>query len=109
MGRSRDGEFRFFRPDGWEMPQAPGIRRTGIGRTKSKTRGTGNGHMSPNVEVSPVPASTDPLADPLAALAARLLGNGVVIDADTGFPSWDGKPLNLAWAIDGYRGLGSAD
>ncbi len=111
--RSRDGELRFFRPDGKEMPAAPGVRGTEPKATKSETSGARNGHRCRKVAVSPLSASTDPLADPLAdplgALAARLLGDGVVVDADTGFPTWDGKPLNLAWAVDGYRGLGSAD
>jgi hypothetical protein len=93
---SRDGELRFLRPDGQEMPEAPG----------TCTRYVSPSYMSPQTNESPSSPITDPLADPLAALAARLLGDGVVVDARTGFPTWDGKPLNLAWAVNGYWRLG---
>ena len=75
--RSAEGELRFLRPNGWEIPSVP-----------------------------PVPALVQ---DPLEALLTRLVEDGVSIDANTGFPTWEGGPLDLAAAVDGYRQLGRVD
>ncbi|MGB5163270.1 MAG: DUF222 domain-containing protein [Thermoanaerobaculia bacterium] len=68
---SQDGELRFFRPQGWEIPTVP-----------------------------PLPPLFE---DPLAELSSLLDDEGVSIDAGTGFPTWEGGPLDLGWAIEGYR------
>jgi len=77
--RSSDGEPCFFRPDGREMPAAP-----------------------------PALTSEDSCksADPQIALSSRLLEDGVVIDSDTGYPTWQGGPIDLAWAVEAYRRMG---
>ena len=72
--RSPEGELRFFRPQGWEIPYVPPPPRL--------------------------------FRDPLEALSTRLVEDGVSIDANTGFPRWDGRRLDLALAIDGMWHIG---
>ena len=66
-----DGELRFFRPQGWEIPSVP----------------------------PPPPL----IEDPLAELESLLDEGDISIDAQTGFPDWQGERLDLNWAVQGYR------
>ncbi|MGB5398804.1 MAG: DUF222 domain-containing protein, partial [Thermoanaerobaculia bacterium] len=68
-----NGELRFLRPQGWEIPSAP-----------------------------PEP---DLIQDSLDSLSSLLAEEDFSIDASTGFPTWEGGPLDLNWAIQGYRQL----
>jgi len=70
---SSDGELRFFRPQGWEIPYVP-----------------------------PPPVLS---REPLETLSVMLVEDGVSIDANTSFPTWEGGPLDLGWAVEGYRQL----
>jgi hypothetical protein len=69
-----DGELRFFRPQGWEIPTVP----------------------------PPPPLVEDPLAD----LSSLLDEEGVSINAGTGFPTWEGGPVDYGWAIEGMWSIG---
>ena len=71
--RSSDGELKFLRPQGWEIPYVP----------------------------PPPPLPQDPLEE----LSALLAEEDVSIKPETGFPTWEGGPLDLGWAIEGYRHL----
>ncbi len=71
--RSSDGELKFLRPQGWEIPYVP----------------------------PPPPLPQDPFEE----LSVLLEGEDISIDASTGFPTWEGGPLDLGWAIEGYRQL----
>ena len=56
---------------------------------------------SPHGYVLPdVPPSPQTPADAAAAVRARNTAAGVSIHAHTATPGWDGKPLNVGWAID---------
>jgi hypothetical protein len=68
-----NGELRFLRPEGWEIPT--------------------------------VPPPTRLFRDPLEELSTLLDEEGVSIDANTGFPTWNGERLDLNWAVQGYRQL----
>ena len=37
---------------------------------------------------------------PVDDLMAGLIDEGVIIDAWSSAPTWDGKPIDLAWAIE---------
>jgi len=50
-----------------------------------------------------VPPPTRLIEDPLAELSIRLDEEGISIDANTAFPTWDGGRLDLNWAVQGYR------
>ena len=63
-----DGIFRFFRPDGREIPQAP-----------------------------PLP---DLQEDAITALVDSLLELGVDVDWADNHPEWDGRRLDLGYALD---------
>lgn len=47
-------------------------------------------------------------ADPLALLNTQLAARGIVVDREAVLPSWDGAPLDLAWAVDRLRPVGAA-
>ena len=47
-------------------------------------------------------------ADPLLSLKSRLATRGIVVDREAALPSWDGTPLDLAWAVDRLRPVGAA-
>jgi hypothetical protein len=59
-------------------------------------------------EIPFVPPAVALTRDPLEALSTRLVEEGVSIDAKTGFPTWEGGPLDLSAAIDGLRQRGRA-
>lgn len=69
-----DGEARFYRPDGYELREAPGLP----------------------------PIS----GDPLDSLAADLARRGIEVERAS-MPTWDGTPLDVAWAVDRLRGVGA--
>ena len=46
--------------------------------------------------------------DALAALAESLVEAGVDLEEMPGYPEWDGSALDLAWAVDGLRSIGTA-
>ena len=68
-----DGQLRFFRPQGWEIPYLP----------------------------PPPPLPQDPLEE----LSVLLEEEDISIDASSGFPTWEGEPIDLGWAIEGLRQL----
>jgi len=70
---SPDGELRFFRPQGWEIPG--------------------------------VPPSPPLIEDPLEEFSSLLDEEDTSIDGGRSLPTWDGKPVDLGWAIEGYRQL----
>ncbi len=47
-------------------------------------------------------------ADPLILLNTQLAARNVVVDREAALPSWDGTPLDLAWAVDRLRPVGAA-
>ncbi len=56
----------------------------------------------------PIPEAPAPPrlnGDPVARLRRRHAELGLAIDATTGLPTWDGKPLDLAMAVDGLRAV----
>ncbi len=55
------------------------------------------------VEAPALPAAG---SEPRAALVDGLASRGIVVDHDAGLPSWDGTPLQLAWAVDCLREVG---
>jgi len=71
--RSSDGELKFLRPQGWEIPYVP----------------------------PPPPLPQDPLEE----LSVLLEEGDISIDASSGFPTWEGEPIDLGWAIEGLRQL----
>lgn len=46
--------------------------------------------------------------DVVAPLTAGLAVRGIVVDDEAALPSWDGTPLDLAWAVDRLRPVGMA-
>ncbi len=50
-----------------------------------------------------MPALPPLTVEPIAALTASLLDRGVEVDGAASIPSWDGTPLDLAWAVDRLR------
>ena len=64
----RDGELRFFRPDGRPLVEAPALPASGTSR----------GRRSLTASHRAASSST----------------------SEAGLPSWDGTPLDLAWAVD---------
>jgi len=74
---ARDGEPSFFRRDGQPVPLADEPLREPLGCSRA--------------------AGTD--ADVVAALRASHAAHGVVIDATTAFPRWDGEPLDAHLAV----------
>jgi len=49
------------------------------------------------------PALPLPPGEPVTALAARLAGHGVAVDAHATLPDWQGGPVDYGWAIDWLR------
>ena len=49
------------------------------------------------------PALPLPAGEPVTALAARLAGHGVAVDAHATLPDWWGGPVDYALAIDLLR------
>jgi hypothetical protein len=45
-------------------------------------------------------------AEPLRGLEEQLATCGIEIDSAAGLPSWDGSPLDLAWAVNCLRAVG---
>ncbi len=56
-------------------------------------------------EIPYVPPPPRLSRDPLEELSVLLIEDDVTIDAGTGFPTWEGGPVDLGWAIEGYRRL----
>ena len=56
-------------------------------------------------EIPSAPPEPDLIQDPLDSLSSLLVEEDVSIDASTGFPTWEGGPLDLNWAVQGYRRL----
>jgi len=54
------------------------------------------------VAVPPVPGLT---ADPVGSLQEQLVGDGIEIDETTGMPDWDGRPVDMGWAVEWLRGV----
>ena len=54
----------------------------------------------------PAPEAPPIGTDALRGLADHLASNGTEIDVTAGLPSWDGSPLDLAWAVDCLRAVG---
>ncbi len=68
------GEALFYRPDGRPLPAAPAM-----------------------------PAIPVTAGEPIPALVARLARQGVAVHAKETLPTWDGGPVDYAWAIDALR------
>jgi len=60
-------------------------------------------------EIPSVPPAPALSLDPLETLSVLLDKEGISIDANTGFPRWDGGRLDLNWAIQGYRQMGQTE
>jgi hypothetical protein len=50
------------------------------------------------IAIAPAPCELD--RDGAEALAASNEESGLEIDAQTGFPGWDGERIDYAWAVD---------
>ena len=57
--------------------------------------------------IAEAPTLPTVLGDPLGALAADLAARGVAVADEAALPSWDGTPLELAWAVDCLRAVGT--
>ena len=56
----------------------------------------------------PAPEAPPIGTDALRGLTDHLASNGTEIDLTAGLPSWDGSPLDLAWAVDCLRAVGKS-
>ena len=63
-------------------------------------------HRPDGRAILPAPALPPIDADPSASLAERLAAEAIVVEAAAALPSWDGTPLDLAWAVDRLRPVG---
>jgi hypothetical protein len=69
-----------------------GIRRDGDGRVVF------TGKRGEVIAIAPAPCEVE--GDGADALAAWNEESGLEIDAQTGFPGWDGERIDYAWAVD---------
>jgi len=57
-------------------------------------------------EIPTVPPPPPLVEDPLAELSNLLDGEEISIDAGTGFPTWEGGPVDYGWAIERMWSIG---
>jgi hypothetical protein len=56
-----------------------------------------------------VPASPAAPADPVGALRRRHAAEGLDLSPRTALPNWDGRPLDVGWAIDVLHPLATGE